>query len=256
MMLHAKHRANAAQQQDREEREFLIGGGGHKEPAPIPTPPSSGNGGGGGFLNLRSSSSRRKTGSAVVAKAHPDDIERVSLLGGGGGGDGGGGGPLRPPKNAFRIASAKRRARQAVLNPPWTLSRMMKYLSLMLVSCSATFWLLHKENKVVHWDEYHKILEPDGTKEKRCFVSDNIIFGSTIHDETSRYGPLESDLYFFYALNVVGTISRHWRHSLYLPRSQQTAGKHHVRIVEQSSSKYGPYCRARTVRLGCCFLWG
>lgn len=178
MMLHAKHRANAAHQQDREERESLIGGGGHKEPTPIPTPPSSGNGGGaGGFFNLRSSSFKRKTGGTVVAKAHPDDIERVSLLGGGG--SDGSGGPLRPPKNAFRIASAKRRARQAALNPPCTLSRMMKYLSLMLVSCSATFWLLHKENKVVHWDEYHKILEPDGTKEKRCFVSDNIIFGLT-----------------------------------------------------------------------------
>jgi hypothetical protein len=174
MMLKTKKRANAAQQQEREERESLISGGapssgGYKEPTLVPTPPSSGNAG--GFLNLRRD--KRKTSNVVVAKAHPDDIERVSLLGSNSGS--GGDGPLRPPKNAFRIASAKRRARQAALNPPWTLSRLMKYLSLMLVSCSVTFWLLHKQSKEVHWDEYHGILEPDGTKETRCFVSDKKI---------------------------------------------------------------------------------
>ena len=47
----------------------------------------------------------------------------------------------------------------------------MKYLALMLISCSMTFWLLRKESKEVHWTEYSKILEPDGSKEMRCFVS-------------------------------------------------------------------------------------
>ncbi|KAG7374654.1 GDSL-like lipase/acylhydrolase family protein [Nitzschia inconspicua] len=158
-MLKTKKRANSAQ--EREERESLLSGSSStvKEPIPVPTPPSSGNAG--GFLNLRSSSEKRRT----VAKAHPDDVERVSLLGN----SGSNAGPLRPPKNAFRIASAKRRERQAALNPPWTMSRLMKYLSLMLVSCSVTFWLLHKQSKEVHWDEYRGILEPDETKEKRCF---------------------------------------------------------------------------------------
>jgi hypothetical protein len=165
MMLRAKKRANSTQQQDREERESLLGGGssavGRKQV--VPTPPSSGNST--GQLSFRGD--KRKTSNAMAKTHRDDDLERVSLLGGGPGD----GPPLRPPKNAFRIASMKRRARQDALNPPWTLSRLMKYFSLMLVSCSVTFWLLHKESKEVHWDEYHGILEPDVTKEKRCFVS-------------------------------------------------------------------------------------
>jgi hypothetical protein len=152
-----RNRANAAQQ--REERESLLTGSEHEKPQVLPTPPSSGNS---GFLNFRRE--KRKT-SNVVAKAHPDadDVERASLLGGDK--------KLRPPKNAFRIASQKRRQRQAQLNPPWTLSRLMKYLALMLISCTMTFWLLRKESKEVHWNEYKGILEPDGSKETRCFVS-------------------------------------------------------------------------------------
>jgi hypothetical protein len=165
MMLRAKKRANAVQQQEREERESLLDGGSSvaSRKQYVPTPPSSGNST--GYLNFRRD--KRKT-SSVVDKSYPDDdVERMSLLSGGLGDRP----PLRPPKNAFRIASQKRRARQAALNPPWTLSRLMKYFSLMLVSCSMTFWLLHKESKEVHWEEYYGILEPQGSKETRCFVS-------------------------------------------------------------------------------------
>jgi len=53
--------------------------------------------------------------------------------------------------------------------PPWTLSRLMKYVAILLVSAFISFILLRKQSKMIHWEEYHNILEPDEGKEPRCF---------------------------------------------------------------------------------------
>jgi hypothetical protein len=55
--------------------------------------------------------------------------------------------------------------------PPWTFSRLMRYLSLTAVSAMVTFIILRKESKVLHWEEYHYLLEPAGPREERCYVS-------------------------------------------------------------------------------------
>ena len=48
----------------------------------------------------------------------------------------------------------------------------MKYAALLFVTAMVTFLMLRKESKVIHWDEYHYILEPTESKtEPRCFVS-------------------------------------------------------------------------------------
>jgi hypothetical protein len=52
----------------------------------------------------------------------------------------------------------------------WTLTRLMKYVALTAFTALVTFFILQKENKSVHWEEYHHLLEP-GIKEERCFVS-------------------------------------------------------------------------------------
>ena len=171
----AKKRGNATQQQqqDRQERNPLLGTEIEMTsgPRPVPTPPSSGNNRIGEYLSSR----REKRKTSTIATAHPDYEERVSLLdrtikevvapSSSGG-----------PKRRFRIAdtSGKRKGDGRFTNfniQNWTLSRLMKYLALMLISSSLTFFLLHKESKDVHWTEYENILEPDELKEKRCYVS-------------------------------------------------------------------------------------
>jgi hypothetical protein len=171
--MRAKKRGNATQQQqDRQERNPLLGTEIEMTPGPrpVPTPPSSGNNSIGGYLSSRSE--KRKT--STIATAHPDYEERVSLL------DGKGGPSSSPVRRRFRIANTTGRPRgggggagifSSFNINNWTLSRLMKYLALMLISSSLTFFLLHKESKEVHWTEYENILQPDEMKEKRCFVS-------------------------------------------------------------------------------------
>jgi hypothetical protein len=180
-LMRAKKRGNAASQLDRDmERNPLLGteiemsstGGGRPI---VPTPPSSGNNSiGGGFLSSR----RDKRKTSTIATAHPDMEERVSLLDAKGGPSSSG-----VPKRRFRLANTTGRPRGggsflfASWNKQnWALSRLMKYLALMLISSTLTFVLLHKESKTVHWAEYENILEPDGNKEKRCFVSVSLVW--------------------------------------------------------------------------------
>lgn len=169
-MLKTKKRANTAQQ-EREERASLLESRSNRNEKHffVPTPPSSGN-----SIGFRSRRDKRKTSNVVIAEAHPEsyDVERVSLLTRR---SSEGDAPLRPPKNAFRIASQKRRQRYASLHPPWTARRMIKYFGLMLVSCSITFWLLRKKPKEVQWDELKNLLEPAGHGAARCFVSTSVV---------------------------------------------------------------------------------
>jgi len=110
---------------------------------------------------------RRRT----KAKAHPSpsgkDEEVVSLLGDGGKDN-------SRSKHAF--SSSDNASRNSKYNknksnlPPWTLSRLMKYFAILLGSAMVSFLLLRKQSKVLHWDEYHNILEPSESKaEPRCF---------------------------------------------------------------------------------------
>ena len=53
----------------------------------------------------------------------------------------------------------------------WTCSRLMRYMGLTVLSAAITFLVLRKENQVLHWEEVHYLLEPEGTKQQRCYVS-------------------------------------------------------------------------------------
>ena len=111
---------------------------------------------------LRGREVRRRT----MTDSDDDDgkEERVSLLTNAGGAPGAG----KSKRNSRRKSSFDN-----LLNknnkPPWTMTRLMKYAALLLVSASMSFLLLRKESKVIHWEEYHNILQPDGSKETRCF---------------------------------------------------------------------------------------
>jgi hypothetical protein len=160
-------------QQDRQERNPLLGTEiemATSGPRPVPTPPSSGNNSTGAYLTSRHE--KRKT--STIATAHPDYEERVSLLDSKGG-PSPSSSSSNAPKRRFRIANTTGRPRGggtflSFNIQKWTLSRLMKYLALMLISSTLTFFLLHKESKTVHWAEYENILKPDEMK-KRCFVS-------------------------------------------------------------------------------------
>ena len=52
----------------------------------------------------------------------------------------------------------------------WSLSRLLKYMALCGATAMFTFFMLRKEQKAVHWEQYHSLLEPE-TKEQRCYVS-------------------------------------------------------------------------------------
>jgi len=122
---------------------------------------------------------RRRT----KAKAHPSpsgkDEEVVSLLGDGGKDN-------SRSKHAF--SSSDNASRNSKYNknksnlPPWTLSRLMKYFAILLGSAMVSFLLLRKQSKVLHWDEYHNILEPSESKaEPRCFVSRTPTYFTSLH---------------------------------------------------------------------------
>ena len=106
---------------------------------------------------------KSREGRRTKATAHPDSTEeKVSLLG-------------SASKNKNNRPNQKRNSKYNNSKnnlPPWTRSRLMKYAALLFVSAMVTFLMLRKESKVIHWDEYHNILEPTESKtEPRCFVS-------------------------------------------------------------------------------------
>lgn len=65
------------------------------------------------------------------------------------------------------------RKKHQTLSLPWTLTRMMRYLALMMSSAIVTFLVLRKENQVLHWEEVHYLLSPEGFKNQRCYVSED-----------------------------------------------------------------------------------
>ncbi len=56
---------------------------------------------------------------------------------------------------------------------PWTVTRMMRYLSLTAVSAMVTFFVLGRESRALHWQEFNHLLEPKLNKDQtqRCYVS-------------------------------------------------------------------------------------
>lgn len=57
-----------------------------------------------------------------------------------------------------------------VLPETWNVTRLMRYLSLTAVSAMVTFFILGKEAKVMHWEEYHHLLEPQAKASQRCYT--------------------------------------------------------------------------------------
>ena len=56
---------------------------------------------------------------------------------------------------------------------PWTMRRLMRYLSLTAVSAMVTFFLLGRESKALHWQQFNQLLEPQlkTVQSQRCYVS-------------------------------------------------------------------------------------
>lgn len=78
--------------------------------------------------------------------------ERVSLIGK----DGKPSSPYQPPKSNHQ--------------QPWTFPRLIRYMSLTVMAALVTFLLVRREERVLQWEQYHSLLEPDA-KERRCYVS-------------------------------------------------------------------------------------
>ena len=59
------------------------------------------------------------------------------------------------------------------VHEPWTMRRLMRYLSLTAVSAMVTFFLLGRESKALHWQQFHHLLEPQlkTDQSQRCYVS-------------------------------------------------------------------------------------
>jgi len=119
---------------------------------------------------LKTRDNRKTKATAHSDPSNNEEEERVSLLN-----DGGGTGNNKS-KNTFLSAGARTKRNSKYnkgSNNNFTtraLSRPMKYAAILLVSAMSSFLLLRNQSKVIHWDEYHNILEPEESKaEPRCF---------------------------------------------------------------------------------------
>ena len=124
---------------------------------------------------LKTRDNRKTKATAHSDPSNNEEEERVSLLN-----DGGGTGNNKS-KNTFLSAGARTKRNSKYnkgSNNNFTtraLSRPMKYAAILLVSAMSSFLLLRNQSKVIHWDEYHNILEPEESKaEPRCFVSNTL----------------------------------------------------------------------------------
>lgn len=108
----------------------------------------------GNTTGLRERENKRRTRASAHSYDDEDAEERVSLL------------SNKSPGKLKRDAvfPCKRSYRG-----PWTMPRLMKYVAILVVSASASFLVLRGESKVIHWEEFHNILEPHKSKEPRCF---------------------------------------------------------------------------------------
>jgi len=125
------------------ERVALLGNHSNNQRNNVTTPSSSGNGS--GRFGLRGRESRRRNRT---------DEEKVSLLG----------------KSPGKIKKGSRR-RKGAMRAPFTMSRMMKYIMVLLLSALVSFKLLRKEASnvgVINWDMHDKILRPKKGNEGKC----------------------------------------------------------------------------------------
>lgn len=112
-----------------------------------------------GRASLRGVENKRRTKNRRKAYDSDDaDEERVSLM------DGGTLSSLQPTNLRNELI---RRLRSE--SKTWTTSRLMKYLVLLMISAIITFLMLRKSSKMIQWREHQNILEPEGSKETRCF---------------------------------------------------------------------------------------
>jgi hypothetical protein len=106
---------------------------------------------------------QRPGGAKKRAAAAAATEERVSLIGGDGA-------PTLDPSQRNGKGNGDDNSIQKK-EKPWTLTRLMRYLSLTCLSAGVTFLILRKESRTLHWEEYHYLLEPQAPREQRCYVS-------------------------------------------------------------------------------------
>mmetsp|Transcript_62961 Transcript_62961/g.181111 ORF Transcript_62961/g.181111 Transcript_62961/m.181111 type:complete len:409 (-) Transcript_62961:1197-2423(-) len=72
-------------------------------------------------------------------------------------------------KKSTTLRTQDKKRKQQQQQYPWTLNRLMRYLSLTAFSALMTFVYLGRESKALHWQEFNHLLEPDTKIEQRCF---------------------------------------------------------------------------------------
>lgn len=80
---------------------------------------------------------------------------------------------LRGKRGGGEEATTTTAAAIKKLRDAWSCSRLMRYLSLTAVSAMVTFFVMGREAKALHWQEFHHLLKPEVEKDqsRRCYVS-------------------------------------------------------------------------------------
>jgi hypothetical protein len=97
-----------------------------------------------------------------VKKMQQAAEERVSLID-----------TLGQPTPEPSLRHNKKGGAAKTLRDAWSVTRLMRYLSLTAVSAMVTFFVMGREAKQLHWQEFHHLLEPEVKKDQsqRCYVS-------------------------------------------------------------------------------------
>ena len=83
-----------------------------------------------------------------------DEEERVGLIG----------------KDGLPAPSHKAKDASSSSSFQWNPTRLLRYVAICAASAFVTFFSLRKQQKIIHWEEYHDLLEPQG-REQKCYVS-------------------------------------------------------------------------------------
>lgn len=75
------------------------------------------------------------------------------------------------------MAAPRERKQKAAPSQPWNRNRIMRYAGLMAASALVSFILLNRQRDV-QWDHLSKVLQPQETGDKRCYVSE--FFGKEV----------------------------------------------------------------------------
>jgi inner membrane protein involved in colicin E2 resistance len=95
------------------------------------------------------------------AAAMAAEEEKVSLIGNDG---------EAAPRPSLRTKRSPKLGLVESVLQAWSLPRIIKYMALCSATAMVTFFMLRREQKAVHWEQYQSLLEPEA-KEQRCYVS-------------------------------------------------------------------------------------